>query len=107
MQQLKGILKRALPFFLTFSLGLLIASFFVTIAAPRFGNWKGRNHRSREFKENYRLRMENQRLRDINESMRRQLEDQEVNPQVRVHPAFDSDMVPPPPPMPMVPRPIR
>lgn len=30
----KGLLKRLLPFFATFALGLLVASFFVSIAAP-------------------------------------------------------------------------
>ena len=32
----KGFFKRIVPFFLTFAVGLFIASFFVTIAAPNF-----------------------------------------------------------------------
>ena len=32
----KGFAKRDLPFFLTFSVGLFIASFFVSIVAPNF-----------------------------------------------------------------------
>lgn len=96
--QLKGFLKRTLPFFLTFALGLLVASFFVTIAAPNF-NFKKRNHRCREFRENNRLRMENESLRQNNESLKRQLEDN----QVETIPAFELDF-PPPPPAPPAPR---
>jgi hypothetical protein len=91
--QLKGFLKRALPFLLTFSLGLLVASFFVTIAAPSF-NFKKRNHRCREYRENYRLRMENESLRRSNDSLKRQLEVDELKT-IR---AFDLDVPPPPPP---------
>jgi hypothetical protein len=91
--QLKGFLKRALPFFLTFSFGLLVASFFVTIAAPNF-NFKKRNHRCREYKENYRLRMENQSLRQNNESLKRQLADNEL----KTIPDFYLDVPPPMPP---------
>jgi uncharacterized protein YlxW (UPF0749 family) len=94
--QLKGFLKRALPFFLTFSLGLLVASLFVTIAAPNF-NFKKRNHRCREYKENYRLRMENQSLRQDNESLKRQLTDTEFK-------TLDLELPPPPPPPKMKPN---
>lgn len=66
----QGFLKRVLPFFLTFAVGLFIASFFVTIAAPSFQfqnrGWK-RNHRQydrqREI-EIERLREENMRLQN-------------------------------------------
>ena len=65
----KGFVKRVLPFFLTFAVGLFIASFFVTVAAPSFQfqnrSWK-RNHRQydrqREI-EIQRLREENVRLK--------------------------------------------
>lgn len=94
--QLKGFLKRALPFFLTFSVGLLVASFFVSIAAPNF-NFKKRNHRCREYRENTRLRTEIDNLRRDNEALRR-LAEKEVKT-VYVKPDFDSDVdVPPPPP---------
>lgn len=95
--QLKGFLKRALPFFLTFSVGLLVASFFVAVAAPSF-NFKKRNHRCREYRENTRLRMENENLRRDNESLKRQLADSEL----KSIPAFEVDelMTPPPPPLP-------
>lgn len=64
----KVFIKRVLPFFLTFSVGLFIASFFVTIAAPRFqfnGGWRRHHqqyHRKME-SENQRLREENMRLK--------------------------------------------
>ncbi len=65
----KGFVKRVLPFFLTFAVGLFIASFFMTIAAPTFQfqnrGWR-RNHRQydrqREL-EIQRLREENMRLK--------------------------------------------
>ncbi len=63
----KGFFKRIVPFFLTFAVGLFIASFFVTVAAPnfRFNNGLRRHreyHRAMEF-ENQRLREENARLK--------------------------------------------
>lgn len=96
--QLKGFLKRALPFFLTFSLGLVAASFFVTVAAPNF-NFKKRNHRyCREYRENNRLRTENESLRRNNESLKRQLEENEL----KTIQTFELDVPPPPPPAPRV-----
>ncbi len=65
--QFIGIIKRAVPFVITLAVGLFIASFFVSLAAPSFdglrknrsGNWS----KYREMKhENKRLRAENQRL---------------------------------------------
>ncbi len=41
--QLIAILKRAIPFGLTFAAGLFIASFFVSIAAPSFEFKKNRS----------------------------------------------------------------
>lgn len=62
-------MKRVLPFFLTFAVGLFIASFFVTVAAPTFQfnkrNWRN-NHRQYDRQreaEIQRLREENMRLR--------------------------------------------
>lgn len=67
----KGFLKRVLPFFLTFAVGLLIASFFVSIT-PNFkfekrGGW----NRHRAYHQ--RLEFENQRLREEKEMLKRQL----------------------------------
>jgi len=68
----KGFFKRVAPFFLTFSLGLFIASFFVTIAAPSFQFKRGFN-RHREY--HRKLEFENQRLREENSLLKRQVAD--------------------------------
>ncbi len=67
----KVFIKRALPFFLTFSVALFIMSFFVAIPAPsfQFNNGFRRHqqyHRMLEF-ENQRLREENSRLKAVSE----------------------------------------
>jgi hypothetical protein len=90
----KGFFKRVFPFFLTFSLGLLIASFFVSVTAPNFQFRRGFNrhhqyHRQMEF--------ENQRLREENSHLKRQLEDK-LNSDLEIN--LD---VPPPPPIRTVP----
>ncbi len=88
----KGFIKRILPFFLTFAFGLLIASFFVSIAAPNF-NFKKRgfNHH-REY--DRRLEFENRQLRDENNRLKQQLIEKENQ-----NLSEDLD-VPPPPPLP-------
>lgn len=104
--QLKGFLKRALPFLLTFAVGLAVASLFVSVAAPNFNFKKQRNHRCREFRENSRLRTELDNLRRDNESLKRQLADAENEVKtIYIKPDFDSDIdVPPPPPPPTAPK---
>ena len=97
----KGVLKRVLPFFLTFAAGLFIASFFVSIAAPSF-NFPRRSHKYREM---HRLRMENQDLRRSNSELRRQVEDARRNAEVM--PSADFDFYVPPPPPPPAPRASR
>jgi hypothetical protein len=97
----KGVLKRVLPFFLTFAAGLFIASFFVSIASPSF-SFPRRSHKHREV---HRLRMENQDLRRSNSELRRQLEEARRNSDLRF--SVDSDFPnfdPPPPPAPRAPR---
>ena len=43
------IVKRFAPFLLTLALGLLIASFFVSVAAPNFSNFKrGKRHQNQQ-----------------------------------------------------------
>jgi hypothetical protein len=63
-----SIVKRVAPFFLTFAVGLFIASFFVTVAAPSFqfnrGFSKHRQYHRRIEAENQRLREENLYLRN-------------------------------------------
>ena len=70
----KSFTKRILPFFLTFAVGLFIASFFVSIAAPsfQFPN-RGSRKKHREYDrqrdiEIKQLREENQRLRSDTEN---------------------------------------
>ena len=59
----KGFFKRFLPFFATFVIGLLIASFFVDISAPRLGRGRWMRQEIRDLRiENQQLREENQRL---------------------------------------------
>lgn len=95
-----GIIKRFAPFFLTFVLGLFIASFFVTISAPQF-NFKarsGRKHHHNNF-----LRSENQRLQQRNDYLeRRNAELERMNN--KFTPNFESLEVPPPPMPPMPPK---
>ena len=97
----KGVLKRVLPFFLTFAAGLFIASFFVSIASPSF-NFPRRSHKYREM---HRLRMENQDLRRSNSELRRQLEEARRNAEMT--PSADFDFYVPPPPPPPAPRASR
>jgi hypothetical protein len=88
----KSLIKRIAPFFLTFAVGLFIASFFVTVAAPNFQFRRGFN-RHREM--DRQMQCENQRLRDENERLRNRLEDAERSDWV-INPDID---VPPPPPV--------
>ena len=67
----KGFFMRMLPFLATFTLGIFIASFFVSIT-PNFGNGsRGPGHRYHRMKK---LRMENERLRNENLRLRNELE---------------------------------
>ncbi len=97
---MRNIIKRIIPFLLTFSAGLLVASFFVTVAAPRFQF----NKRSGKYNKCRYYKNENERLRRENERLKRELAERE---------AMDSEYhfsldVPPPPPMPPMPptRPV-
>jgi len=97
----KGVLKRVLPFFLTFAAGLFVASFFVSIATPSF-SFPRKSHKYREM---HRLRMENNDLRKSNSELRKQLEEAHRNSELRF--SLDSDFPrfdPPPPPAPRAPR---
>lgn len=87
------IFKRFAPFFLTFALGLFIASFFVTVTAPSF-QFKGRSYRKHEY---YRVKQENQRLRERNAQLEREkaIRTADLNINLDV----------PPPPMPPLPPP--
>ena len=71
----KGLIKRLVPFFVTFAAGLFIASFFVTIATPSFNFRRGPGR----FGEMQRLRSENQELKRTNGELRRQVEELRIN----------------------------
>lgn len=100
--QLKGLLKRVLPFFLTFGLGLLVASFFVSVAAPNFGSFKRKKCRE-NYRENYRLRMENERL----QQRLRDLEQREAFNELKFRPNLMEPVPPLPPLPPVAPRAVR
>lgn len=70
--QFIGIFKRVFPFFLTFTAGLFIASFFVSLSAPKF-NWNSRSWNKRS--DCKRVRSEIRELRDENIRLRMQLEE--------------------------------
>jgi hypothetical protein len=108
--QLIGIIKRVLPFFLTFAAGLFIASFFVSLPVPNFNEVRvNRSHRHGKV---YRLKAENERLRqelrDLKEERFSSIENcgmgQGHGYGSGVGTAFsDMDLdVPPPPPPPAV-----
>lgn len=99
----KGFVKRVVPFFLTFAVGLFIASFFVSIAAPNFQFNRGRrNHREYDRQ----MKLENQQLREENARLKR--EALERNRREMTSYAFENDFeVPPPPPMPPAPPRVK
>lgn len=91
-----GIIKRVLPFFMTFVAGLVIAGFFVPLTAPSFNFSRGkRHHECRKIRfENRQLRQENERLRTENAEVL------SLSGEIR----RSTDVPPPPPPRPAVPR---
>lgn len=91
----KGFFRRFVPFFLTFAVGLFIASFFVTIAAPSF-QFKRNFNSHRQY--HRMMEMENQRLREENVRLKQKLS----SPNVISADEFDLN-VPPPPPLPPFP----
>lgn len=106
----RGMFKRLVPFFLTFAVGLFIASFFVNINAPRFGNRAKRFHEMKQLRiENDRLSNENLRLQDELENKcrhrvnMRQLENQDWESPDVEEPVLTpppTHLSPPPPPRP-------
>jgi uncharacterized membrane protein YgaE (UPF0421/DUF939 family) len=99
-----GILKRVAPFVITFALGLFVASFFVSVAFPSLRinrGWKSHReyHRKLEF-ENRQLKAENCRLRKEAAERRAQWN-------FEAEAVTLNELVPPPPPIPVAPRPAR
>lgn len=100
----KGFIKRILPFFATFAVGVFIASFFVTIKGPGFSRGGKCRHEAR------RLMMENEALRNENLRLQNELDGRKMNSSA--HDPSDFDGVLPlempadiePPPVPAAPR---
>ena len=69
----KGLFKRAIPFLLTFTIGILIASIFVPFTGSGFqfrkNRWKEEHREQHE-----RMEFEMRQLREENERLREQLE---------------------------------
>jgi len=90
-----GFLKRAIPFFLTFVVGVLIAGIFIPISGPNFQFRKNRWQRHQEFHE--RQDSEIQRLREENERLRQQLseiKEQNLSEELDVPPLPDAPLLP-------------
>jgi len=98
-----GVLKRVLPFFVTFAAGLFIASFFVSVSSPSV-SFPRRGHKFQEIK---RLREEVRDLKRTNCELRKQLSEARRNMDDASAEKFDlyfeSD-APAPPPPPRAPR---
>ena len=92
---MRSFIKRFIPFFLTFAIGLLVASFFVSVAAPRLNFNREGNHRR-----HHRLKCENEKLRLENQRLERQLAERKAS-----ETEFMGLDVPPPP-MPPMPPPV-
>ncbi|SRR5687768_17585559 len=97
-----GVFKRVVPFLITFAAGLFIASFFITIAAPNFGN----SRRQSKFRELRQVRMEVEELRRERCKLKEELETLRRE-RTTIHAAeplgeVDVFTVPPPPPVPTV-----
>lgn len=97
----KNFIKRVLPFFLTFAVGLFIASFFISIAAPNF-RFPLRGERGRRHQEYHRMmEFENQQLKEENLRLRNQLTEKEESDSTAYY------LEVPPPPMMMPPAPLK
>lgn len=102
----KGIIKRVVPFFLTFIAGLFIASIFVPLSIP---NLKMPTRGSHKYREVQRLRSELKESRKESCELRkeiRELKQNAVNVEYDVFEGVPPVAVdaPPPPPAPRAPR---
>jgi hypothetical protein len=101
----KGLLKRLVPFFLTFGAGLLIASFFVPITGPSFG--KRRQYIRQLEIENQTLRekvaSQESEIRELREDSDDWHSNMDVPPVSAIPVPYDAPMSPPPPPAPHAP----
>jgi hypothetical protein len=81
----KGFLKRAIPFFLTFLVGVLIAGIFIPISGPNF-QFRKRGWQSHR-QQHERMDFEMRQLREENERLRKQLEERNLN-----YPVLEQDV---------------
>ena len=98
----KGLLKRILPFFATFAIGLFIASFFVDVSGSRFGRGRYMRHEMQQ------LRFENERQREEIRQLHEELDGRHMKIVTMDAPAMDEiplDVrVPLPPSAPVAPH---
>ena len=98
----RGWVKRLLPFFATFLIGIFIASFFVDLSRPRFA-FRGPGRRWQDMQ---RMRFENEELKNENLRLRNELQNtrlkREVLSDVDTYdvppPTLEEWPAPPPPP---------
>lgn len=107
--QFTGLIKRILPFVLTFSAGLLLASLFVPIGLPNLGT-RSESRRGRHHREHRDMQMEIDRLREQlrnaeveNEQLRRSATESIENFELGESP-LEAPHPPPPPRRPKHPR---
>ena len=99
----KDFLRRVVPFFAAFLVGVFIASFFVSIGRP---GWGGR--RARHFEEDRQMRLQNEQLVEENFRLREQLDERSVSIEHHLIEPGVRGLVPaPPPPRPAAPQAIR
>lgn len=97
----KEFLKRVVPFAAALTLGLFIASFFVTVAAPRI-SFKRSERRQHQHRKVHKLERENQRLRESLAEAQMRLAEMEMRRTMEIESNFDVA-----PPVPVAPERIR
>ena len=102
----KNFLRRVVPFFATFLMGVFIASFFVSISPRPFGG-----HRFRHMEEDRQMRLQLERVTEENFRLREQIGERPSAVQRDLIEPGVRGLVPPPPPAlparPTAPREIR
>jgi hypothetical protein len=96
-----GLLKRAVPFFATFALGVFVTSFFVNIG----GLGTGYHEHKRWHRDMWEMRIENEQLREENERLRNALESAgavDRDSEDLIPPSVDQPVLTPPLPPPAV-----
>lgn len=96
-----GVVKRVLPFLVTFAAGLFIASFFVTIAPMGSGSYNADGYGCRHGSRRY-MKREMRQLRRENFELKRMLSDSGMNVDDISGPSVTEPVAPPPPPPPQV-----